>query len=111
MTSEHGSTIIAQPSLRQWLRRLTVSHRLCEPYPDWLPATDIDAVLELWFDGTEEMRCFFSENAYLEDIRSREAALFEEGSMRAIVTRLHVVHDEFSFQPSTTQPQAFDWFD
>jgi hypothetical protein len=109
--AELGRKIVAQPALRGLLRRLVVSHRLCDPYPDWLPPTRIDAVLELWFEGLDDLRRFFAEPAYRSAIHPLEDAAFDGSSLRAFAARLHVVHDEFSFQPTTMQPLPFNWPD
>jgi hypothetical protein len=107
--AEHVRLMLSKRPLRGLLRRAAVSHRLCDPYPDWLPATQVDAVIELWFDSPAGLQAFFAEPVYAGVIQPREAALFDTTAMRIVITRLHVVHDEFSFQPTTMQPLPFRW--
>ena len=108
---DYGKAILEQPSLRGLLIKLVVSHRLSDPYPDWMPPTDVDAVIELWFDGSVELQRFFADPAYVGKIKQKESNVFDLAGMRALATKLHVVHDEFSFQPSTMQPLPFSWED
>jgi len=49
------------------------------------------------------------DSAYVEIIRPREISLTEKNGIRALVAKMHVVNDEFSFQPSTMQPLPFNW--
>jgi hypothetical protein len=44
-----------------------------------------------------------------EAIIASETSLAGGQDIRGIVAKMRVVHDEFSFQPSTTQPMAFSW--
>jgi hypothetical protein len=106
---DFGKMALDHPALQGLLRKLVVSHRLRDPYPDWMPSTNVDAVMELWFNGTAELRAFFSDPAYTSRIRPGESNVFDVAAMRALATKLHVVHDEFSFQPSTMQPLPFSW--
>jgi len=106
--SEVGRAIVDQPALSGLLRRFAVSHRLCDPYPDWLPPSRIDAVLEFWFQKPEQVQRFFAEPAYQSRVRPIELDAFDCTSFRAVSGRLHVVHDELSFQPTTMQPLPFD---
>lgn len=107
--SEFAVSLAARPALRQCLRRLVVSHRLADPYPDWLPPIGIDAVFELWFDGRERLQQFMADPAYAKESPFERAGIFDTSVLRAIVTRQHVVHDELSFQPSSRVPQSFSW--
>jgi hypothetical protein len=107
--SRYATTLLATPALKQRLRRLVVSHRLADPYPDWLPPTGIDAVIEFWFDGREQLQQFLADPAYAADAPFERAGIFDTASLRAIVTRQYVVHDEFSFQPSSRSPRSFIW--
>jgi hypothetical protein len=107
--SEFARAFLARPSLRGLLRRFVLSHRLADPYPDWLPPTDTDAVFELWFDSRDTLRQFLADDACGSHFPLAEGDLFQESSLRAVVARLHVVHDEFSFQPTTMQPGHFCW--
>jgi hypothetical protein len=108
--SDHGKRMLEQPTLRRRLKKLVLSHKLCPPYPDGMAFADIDVVLELWFEHPRDIAAFFADPAY-EVIRQHETTVFDINSMRALVGKVHVVHDEFSFQPSTTQPLAFSWDD
>lgn len=106
--SAHAREILASAALRSKVRRAAVSHRLREPLPfEGFVMSDIDAVFEFWFDDVEQARAFFSSPAYEAVGVRREPQLFAQ--VRALVARLRVVHDEFSFQPSTTQPLPFSW--
>jgi hypothetical protein len=92
------------------LRKFVVSHKLLDPLPmEGFEASDIDAVFELWFDDIAAAQRFFAEPDYDALIVPREAGIFDEQASRAIVAKMRVVHDEFSFQPSTTQPMPFSW--
>jgi EthD domain len=77
--------------------------------PEGLALADIDAVGELWFKDRGNLARFFQDSAYLEVIRPREISLMDGDGIRAVVAKMHVVHDEFSFQPSTVQPLPFNW--
>ena len=110
--SDHSKLIVAQSSLRSKLLKLVVSHRLPDPNPiDGLPDTDVDGVVELWFESRKGMAAFFADPAYSEVIVPREADFANTETLRALGARMRVVHDEFSFQPSTMQPLPFAWSD
>ncbi len=106
--SAHGKRILEQAALRAELRKLVVSHKLSGPVPleGFVPA-DIDAVFEFWFDDMQGLKQFFSDPLYGSEILRNESAVFDPATVRMVVTTVHVVHDEFSFQPSTTQPLTF----
>lgn len=107
--SDHAKLILKQASLKRRLRKLVLSHRLREPLPfDGFQMSSIDAVLELWFDDLNAAKAFFEDRAFAGDIAANEAKVFAPGA-RGLVARTRVVHDEFSFQPSTTQPMPFSW--
>lgn len=101
--------LVSVDALRQRLVALTVSHRIADPYPEGMPPPSIDAAAELWFASRAEMRAFFADPAFVAWSRTAEVPLLHEGSARAIVTCVHVVHDEYSFQPTLMQPQPFRW--
>jgi hypothetical protein len=103
--SELARDILAHESLRRRLRKLVVTHRLRPPLATAIPVADIDAVVELWFDDLSAMSAFFADEAYLAHVRE-EPRWVDSSRIRALVARAHVVHDEFSFQPSMTQPHA-----
>lgn len=108
--SDHAKAILGEPSLKSKLLKLVVSHRLPDPNPiDGLPETDIDGVLELWFETLADMATFFDEQSYRNSVAPREAEFANTQTIRALVAKMRVVHDEFSFQPSTMQPLPFDW--
>ena len=98
--------ILEQPPLQRRLRKLVVSHALRPPVPLELPPTDIDAVLELWFDDLTALQRFFSD-PWCATVHAHEGEALDTTRIRAMVARMHCVHDEFSFQPSTTQPLPF----
>jgi hypothetical protein len=109
--SAHGKALMSRDVLRTQLRRFVISHRLADPYPDWLPMPQIDAVFELWFTDLSAMQRFFIDVARDAELGFLAAGCFDRASMRSMVTRLQVVHDEFSFQPTTMQPGNFRWSD
>lgn len=105
--SRHCRTLLESAPLTQHLEKLVVTHRLRDPLPEGMVLHDIDAVIELWFDDAGAMARFFAERDY-RDVAARERDLFT-GGVRAVAAKMRVVHDEFSFQPSTMQPLAFAW--
>ncbi len=108
--SVHGKLILEQESLRRHLNKLVVSHKLQEPLPlEGFEMDNIDAVYELWFKDITAMQAFFSEEDYVSKIIDHEEGIFDVNNIRAVVAKIRVVHDEFSFQPSTTQPMPFSW--
>ncbi|MBI1731440.1 MAG: EthD domain-containing protein [Gammaproteobacteria bacterium] len=107
--SAHGKLILAQESLRQRIAKLVISHALREPNPQGFSFGKIDAVFELWFESTDSVGKFFSEADYEKKIRPNEEEILDVTNIRAVVAKMRVVHDEFSFQPSTTQPMPFEW--
>lgn len=108
--SSHASSIVGNAALQRHLCKMVISHRLPDPSPiEGLPATDIDAVIELWFDGLTNLAAFFAEPAYAHDVVPQEDTFVEQARLRAVVAKMRVVHDEFSFQPSVTQPLPFSW--
>ena len=110
LASAHGRDLLKCASLVRHLRKFVVSHKLLDPLPmEGFEASDIDAVFELWFDDIAAAQRFFAEPDYDALIVPREAGIFDEQASRAIVAKMRVVHDEFSFQPSTTQPMPFSW--
>lgn len=90
------------------LRNMTISHRLPEPQPEGFPIAPIDAIAEFWFDDPAQARRFYSSAAF-ERFARAERPLIADGRARAVVGVAHVVHDEYSFQPTVMQPQAFAW--
>jgi hypothetical protein len=107
--STYAEVIVAQASLRSRLRKVTVSHKIAERPPEGFELADVDAVIEFWFDGPEEPAKFFNDAAYIERVAPVEAMAFDSSGVRALVTRLQVIHDELSFQPTTMQPFGFRW--
>jgi hypothetical protein len=55
------------------------------------------------------MSQFLATDEMARDFLPAEAKFSDMAQTRAIVARMRVVHDEFSFQPSTTQPLPFSW--
>jgi hypothetical protein len=107
--SKHGRLILSYPSLKSRLRKLVISHKLREPLPiEGMEMSPIDAIVELWFSDLDAGRQFFDDPAQV-DLANSEAALIDGKQIRGLVAKMRVVHDEFSFQPSTTQPMAFSW--
>lgn len=108
--SAFGRKILLHPNLLRHLRKLVISHKLREPLPmEGFRMSEIDAVFELWFDDLAGVQRFFSEPDFENQITRAEAGVFDTSSLRAVVAKMRVVHDEFSFQPSTTQPLPFRW--
>ena len=107
--SDHAKRVLKHASLKRWLRKLVLSHKLREPLPfEGFDMSGIDAVLELWFEDINAAKAFFEDQAFAGDIAANETKVFAPGA-RGLVARTRVVHDEFSFQPSTTQPMPFFW--
>jgi hypothetical protein len=101
--------IASDTAARKSLLKLTISHKLAEPNTiQGLPDSDIDAVVELWFQDRLQLRKFFQEPV-LSYLSQWETSTSGAIPARAIVAKMKVVHDEFSFQPSVTQPLPFDW--
>lgn len=110
--SEYGKQLVARPELQRRLLKLSISHRLPDDHPiAGLPATDLDAVIEFLFETRADLIGFLAEPAYEDLARPTEARLCGPRKLRALVAKMRVVHDEFSFQPSTTQPLPFTWRD
>lgn len=110
--SEYGHAILAEHGLHARLLKLVISHRLPDPNPiEGLPETDVDGVVELWFASRADMAAFFADTAYIQGVAPLEADFADLHTLRALAARMRVVHDEFSFQPSTMQPLPFNWAD
>jgi hypothetical protein len=109
--SAHLESILGHASLRSLLRKLVLSHKLREPLPAGIPFADIDAVAELWFFSPKHIAPFFADAAYMSVVQPLEATVIDVTAVRALVAKMLVVHDEFSFQSSTMQPLSFDWSD
>jgi hypothetical protein len=107
--SEHGRLILSHPMLAGKLRKLSVSHRLADPLPiERFAQNDLDAVFELWFDSPSAAQAFFDEPGW-QTMLANESESLTSREVLALVTKVHVVHDEFSFQPSMMQPMPFTW--
>jgi hypothetical protein len=91
------------------LRKLVISHRIDKPWPEGMVLADIDAVLELWFTDRHALQAYYAGPATKTAVERHEKTCCDTGRIRAIVARMRVVHDEFSFQPSTMQPLAWAW--
>jgi hypothetical protein len=91
--------------------QLAVSHRIADPLPIELQPSGIDAVLELVFASLSELRAYLVSSGDEAAWAAAEDKLIDAGASRALVARLCVVHDEFSFQPTTMQPRPFSWDD
>jgi len=109
--SQLGQALIGSDRLRSHLAKLVVSHRIREPWPEGFPMAAIDAVLELWFESRGAVANFYADESCKEILLRHEPGCADMGMLRALVTKMRVIHDEFSFQPSTTQPLAFSWLD
>ena len=109
--SAHARRLRDLPAARAGLRKLGVSHRLPDPCPiEGMPAGDVDAGCERWCDDRARLRRHFTDPE-VQALVKQEAAFADQEATRALVARMRVVHDEFSFQPSTTQPLPFGWTD
>lgn len=109
--SAFGHRFIERPALRKPLRKFVLSHRLRDPLPEGLVFSPIDAVAELWFDTSDDAVHGCSEWVRLLRDPVRAAPLIAAAELRVLAAKVHVVHDEFSFQPSTMQPLPFEWRD
>lgn len=107
--SEAAHEVAATPALAALLRQFVISHRLADPQPEGFPIAAIDGVAEFWFDGLDAASSFFSSTAYARTFAAAEKSLIAGGRARAVVAIAHVVHDEYSFQPTVMQPQSFPW--
>jgi hypothetical protein len=109
--SQHGQLILEQRGLREHLEKLVINHKLCEPHPQGMELSDIGSILELWFKDLATARKFFAREEYLTQILPNEHACFDINTIQVLVTKMRVIHDEYSFQPTTTQPMSFHWND
>ncbi len=107
--SEHGKLLLTHPAFKRHVRKLSISHKLREPLSEPILLSDIDAVVELWFESCGDLGDFLDAPFYAVTVRSNEAKVADTGTIRALVAKVHVVHDEFSFQPSTMHPMPFHW--
>jgi hypothetical protein len=109
MLSAHVRRALDLPACRADLRKFAVSHRLPDPCPiEGMPPCDVDAVCEFWVDDRAGLTRVFADQEVLAWVAG-EPAFTDCHATRAVVARMRVVHDEFSFQPSTTQPLPFAW--
>jgi hypothetical protein len=65
----------------------------------------------MWFEDADDAVHRSSECVRLLRDPARSVPLVAAAKMRVLVAIVHVVHDEFSFQPSTMQPLSFEWRD
>jgi hypothetical protein len=100
---------LAAGARRGVLSQVTVNHRLPDPLPLELPPPGVDAVLSLGFTDIEAMRAFVASPEVEALWSSLEAAVADAALTRALVTRVFVVHDELSFQPTAVQARPFSW--
>jgi len=107
--SGYGKALTESAAQRERLRKLVISHRVREPWPEGFPLAAIDAVMELWFARREDVGAFFEERSYRAAAAEHEASCMHIDTIRAVVCKLCVVHDEFSFQPTMMQPQPWDY--
>lgn len=106
--SEHGKFILSCKALKKCLEKLVVCHRLMDPLPiEGFVANDIEAIFEFWFRDRTALESFFASPEYINHVLPMEDKHFDTGNLRMVIGKVHVVHDEFSFQPSTTQPLPF----
>lgn len=107
--SAHAKRLLDIPVCIKDIQKFVVSHRLPDPNPIvGMPPCDVDAVCEFWVNDRAALARIFADRqaaAWVAD----EWAFAECHATRAVVVRMRVVHDEFSFQPSTTQPLPFTW--
>jgi hypothetical protein len=87
------------------LLKLIITHKLPGELPEGLGDSPIDAVVELWFRNSSVARDFVGSQRFSKFI----GAVPSPASLRGFAALMHVVHDEFSFQPSVTQPLRFNW--
>ena len=104
-----SKAIAADPLLGRHLLKFVVAHRIPEPNPvEGLLPVPIDAILELWFEDRSAARIFFAEPS-LSRLAEWEDESVDTSLTKAVVAKVKVVHDEFSFQRSVTQPFSFAW--
>jgi len=91
------------------LRQVILNHMVDGPLPLELPAPGVDVVMALGFDTLQQAKKILA----LQEIEKRwdslEGLVTDIGNIPALVTRLCVVHDEFTFQPTTMQARPFSW--
>lgn len=102
-----GSRLLAAGS--RYLAGIAINHRLDDPLPLELPAPGFDAVVTLTTPTVQALVSMLNLPA-MERIW-KDAPIPKPDELPALVTTLCAVHDEFSFQPTTTCPHAFSWSD
>ncbi|NIB42254.1 hypothetical protein HBA55_21790 [Pseudomaricurvus alkylphenolicus] len=107
--SDYGKLILEQETLRQHIIKLVVSHRLRDPLPEGFDSSEIEGILEVWFQDSERLKNFFQDDNYTEFGGRIEVVEFNGSSAEAIVAKVRVVHDECSFQPIENQTVSFGW--
>jgi len=105
--SKLGSDLQAAGS--QYLSGIAVNHRLDEPLPIELPTSGFDAVVTITMPTLRALSSMLNLPA-VEEVW-KDAPVEKPDDLPSLIARLCVVHDEFSFQPTTTCPQAFSWSD
>jgi hypothetical protein len=100
---------LAAADRRSLFAQVVVNHRLPDPLPLELPAPGVDAVVSLGFADIETMRAVIAAPEVEAMWASLEASVADASLTRALVTRVFVVHDELSFQPTAVQPRSFSW--
>lgn len=89
------------------LKRVAISHRLEDPLPLEFESCDIDGAIELHFESRDALTGFFT-SAHYKDIHDESLiGTLSSYTRQFIAGHLLAIHDEFSFQPTTTQPLPF----
>ncbi len=107
--SAYGKQILLRPALRSLLCRLVISHKFLS-----LPLKVSFRPISTRYSsfGSEpggDIAAFYADESFDERLRQHEEQFIDAARTRAVVGKMLVIHDEFSFQPSTTQPSAFNW--
>ena len=89
------------------LKRVAISHRLEDPLPLEFDSCDIDGVIELHFENHDGLTEFFASAKYKGIHDAGLIGTLSNYTRKFIAGQLVAIHDEFSFQPTTTQPLSF----
>lgn len=89
------------------IKRIAVNHRLEDPLPLEFESCDIDGAIALHFEHSDALIEFFASPQYKEVHDASLTGTLAGFTRTFIVGRTLAIHDEFSFQPTTTQPISF----
>ena len=90
-------------------RQVLVNHRIEEPLPLELPPPGVDVVLALGFARQDHVTAFLEYHEVESSWVGLRDLVVDICAIPALMTRLCVVYDEFSFQTTMTQAKSFSW--